>query len=165
MRMCTCLCVCVLVAQSCPTLCDPMDYSPNRLLCPWDFPGKMEWVAIPFSKRSSQPRDWTMVSCIKGRFFTVWAIREAHIYIKRGSQVALVVENLPANARDLRDVGSISRLRRSLGEGHGNPLQYSCLENPMGRGAWQAAVHGVTESQTGPKRLSMHAYVYKIYII
>ena len=77
------VCVCVLVAQSCPTLCDPMDYSPNRLLCPWDFPGKMEWVAIPFSKRSSQLRDWTMFSCIKGRFFTVWAIKETHIYRER----------------------------------------------------------------------------------
>ena len=59
------------------------------------------------------------------------------------SQEALVVKNLPANAGDLRDAGLIHGLGRSLGGGHGNPLQYSCLENPMDRGAWWAAVHGV----------------------
>ena len=47
----------------------------------------------------------------------------------------------------LRDVGSASGLRRSPGGGHGNPLQYSCLENPLDRGAWQATVHGVAESE------------------
>ena len=60
-------------------------------------------------------------------------------------QGALVVKNLPANAGHVRDVGSIPGSGRSSGRGHGNPLQYSCLENPMGRGAWQATVHGVTE--------------------
>ena len=60
--------------------------------------------------------------------------------------MALVVKNLPTNAEDTRDAGSIPGLGRSLGEGHGNPLQYSCLEDPMGRGAWQAMVHGVSES-------------------
>ena len=53
----------------------------------------------------------------------------------RVSQVALVVKNPPANARDLKDMGSIPGLGRSPGAGHGNPLQYSCLENPMDRGA------------------------------
>ena len=53
----------------------------------------------------------------------------------------LVVENLPANAGDIRDVGSIPGLRISLAGGHSNPLQYSCLENPMDRGAWWATVH------------------------
>ena len=47
------------------------------------------------------------------------------------------------------DLGSIPWLGRSHGEGHGNPLQYSCLEHPMGTGAWQATVHGVTNSRTG----------------
>ena len=59
--------------------------------------------------------------------------------------MALVVKNPPVNAGDVRDVGSIPGLGRSLGGGHGNPLQYSCLENPMGRGTWQAPVHGVTK--------------------
>ena len=56
-----------------------------------------------------------------------------------------VVKNPPANAGD---VGSIPGLGRSLGEGNVNPLQYSCLENPMDRGAWWATVHLVTKSQT-----------------
>ena len=54
------------------------------------------------------------------------------------SQVALVVKNPPANAGALRDAGSIPRLGRAPGGGHGNPLQYSFLKNPMDRGAWQA---------------------------
>ena len=58
-----------------------------------------------------------------------------------------------------RDVGLIPGSGRSPGGGHGNPLQYSCLENPMDRGAWQATVHGVTRSQTRLKQLSMHAHV------
>ena len=70
----------------------------------------------------------------------------------RASQVALVVKNLPANAGDIRDVGSIPGSGRSPGEGHGNPRQYSCLDNPVDRGDWQATVHGVTKSQTQLKR-------------
>ena len=64
------------------------------------------------------------------------------------SQVALVVKNPPANAGDVRDASSIPGLGRSAGEEHSNPLQYSCLENPMDRGAWWATVHGVAKSQT-----------------
>ena len=58
-----------------------------------------------------------------------------------------------ANAGDARDAGSIPGLGRSPGGGHGNPLQYSCLENPMDRGAWRAMVHGVAKSQTRQKQL------------
>ena len=65
---------------------------------------------------------------------------------KRASQVVLVVKNPPANTGDLRDVGSISGLGRSLGGWHGNSLQYSCLENSMDREAWWAAVHSVAKS-------------------
>ena len=56
-----------------------------------------------------------------------------------------VAKNLPANAEDIRDMGLIPGSGRSLGGGHSNPLQYSCLENPMDRGAWWATVHGVTK--------------------
>ena len=59
------------------------------------------------------------------------------------SPLALVVKHLPASVRDM---GSIPELGRSPGEGHGNPLQYSCLGNPMDRGAWLATVHRVAES-------------------
>ena len=68
--------------------------------------------------------------------------------------VAPVVKNLPANAGDTRDMGSIAGLGRSLGEGNGDPVQYSCLENSMHRGAWWATVYGVTKSRT---QLSIHA--------
>ena len=64
------------------------------------------------------------------------------------SQVALVVKDPPANARDIRDTGSVPGSGRSPGGGHGNPLQYSCLENPMDRGVWQVAVHSIAESHT-----------------
>ena len=59
-----------------------------------------------------------------------------------------VAENPLANAGDSRDAGSIPGSGRSPGEGNGYPLQYSCLENPMERGAWQARVYGVTQSRT-----------------
>ena len=58
-----------------------------------------------------------------------------------------MVRNPPANAEDLRDVGFIPGSGRSPGGGHGIPLQYSCLEKPMDRGAWQATVHGVAKGQ------------------
>ena len=62
--------------------------------------------------------------------------------------MALVVKNLLANAGDIRDMGSIPGPGRSPGEGNGNPLQYSCLENAMDRGAWWSTVHEIAKSQT-----------------
>ena len=59
-----------------------------------------------------------------------------------------MAKNLPANAEDTRDEGSIPGLGKSTGEGNANPLQYHCLENLMDRGAWQAIVHGVAKSWT-----------------
>ena len=59
-----------------------------------------------------------------------------------------MVKNLPANAGEIREVVSIPGLGRFPGGGHGNPLQYSCLENPMDRGTWPAIVHGIAKSQT-----------------
>ena len=90
----------------------------------------LECVSIPFSRGSSQPRDQTRVSHIVGRFFTSRA---------QGSDDK-------ESACNERHLGSIPRLGRSPGGGHGNPLQYACLENSMDRGAWRAAVHGVEES-------------------
>ena len=77
-----------------------------------------------------------------------------HNDIPWASQVALVVKNPPANAGDIRDVGSIPWSGRSSGGGNGHPLQYSCLENPMDRGAWPAIVHQVKKSQIRLKQLS-----------
>jgi len=76
---------------------------------------------------------------------------EKNIYIYMyiwASQVALVVKNPSASAGEIRDKGLISRSGRYPGGRHGNPLQCSCLENPMDRRAWQAAVHKVTKSGT-----------------
>ena len=79
------------------------------------------------------------------KILSIWCRVQGKIQV---SQVALVIKNPPANAGDIRDAGSIPGLGRSPGGGHGNPLQYSCLENPMDRGAWQALVHRVAKSQT-----------------
>ena len=72
----------------------------------------------------------------------------------------LVVKNLSANAGDVRDMGSIPGLGRAPGRGHSNPLQCSCLENPLDRGAWWATVHRVTKSGTRMKEFSTKARHY-----
>ena len=73
--------------------------------------------------------------------------------------MVLVVKNLPAKAGDIREPGSIPGSGRSPGGGHGNPLQYSYMKNPMDRGAWRAMVHRVAKSQTRLKQLSTHTYM------
>ena len=75
------------------------------------------------------------------------------------SQVGLVVKNPPANEEDIGDAGLIPILGRSPGEGNGNLFQYSCLENPMDRGAWQAMVHSIAKSRTRLKQLSRHTHI------
>ena len=150
------------VIQSCPILCNPMDYAVHGILQA----RILEWVAFSFSRGSSQARDRAQVSCIAGRIFTSWVTREAlnintNINIKWASQVVLVIKNLPVNAGDIRDVFHLW-MGRSPGGRHGNPLQYSCLETPMDRGAWQATVHRVPKSQTWHSDLAcMHAHKYE----
>ena len=67
-----------------------------------------------------------------------------------------MIKNLPTNAGDVRDTSSTPGLERSPGGENGNPLQYSCLKNPMDRGAWWATVHSVEKSRRRLKQLSMH---------
>ena len=88
----------------------------------------LDWVAISFSMGSSQARNQTRVSCIAGRFFTSWATRQA------------------CNAGD---PGLIPGSGKAPGEGNDNPLQCSCLQNPMDRGAWQATVHRILRVTLG----------------
>ena len=76
----------------------------------------------------------------------VWCIIMYHL--SGASQVVLMVKKPPAGAEYIKDVASIPGSGRSPGGGHGHPLQYSCLENPMGRGAWSAMVHRVTNRET-----------------
>ena len=72
--------VCVCVAQACPTLCDPTDCSPPGFSVHEILQARiLEWIAIPFSRGTSQPRDQTLVSCIAGRFFTIWATGKSMI--------------------------------------------------------------------------------------
>ena len=80
-----------------------------------------------------------------------------YLTVLGAAQVVLGVKNPRANAGDVRDLGSIPGLRRSPGRGHGNPLQYSCLENPVDRGVWRATVHRFTKSWTWLKWLSRPA--------
>ena len=79
-----------------------------------------------------------------------------------------MVKNPPANIGDIRDESSILGLGRSPGGGHSNPFQYSCLENPMDRGAWRAIVHRVSQSWTQLSNVAQHSttlYYILVYII
>ena len=105
---------------------------------------------------SWSPSSFTLIEPAPSfRALISFVIRQSLAFVL-ASQVALVVKNSLASAGDLTDMGSIPVLGRSPGGGHGNPLQYSCLENPMDRGAWQATVHGEAKSWTQLKRLSTH---------
>ena len=141
-------------AQWCPILCNPLDYTVHGVIQA----RILEWVAGPFSRGSSQPRDRTQVSRVAGGFFTSWATREALIYNsifildeKRVVQFFYGLEpggaEVKASACNVGDLRSIPRSERSPGEGNDNPFQYSCLEHSMYRGAWWATVHG-SQSRT-----------------
>jgi len=101
-------------------------------------------------------------SCSQGYFFTGFGM----VWDDWGFPGGAVVKNLPANAGDTWDVGSALGLERCSGVGNGKPLQYSHLENPMDRRAWQAIVHGVSKSRT---QLSTHTHTHmkilKIWIL
>ena len=129
--------------------------SPGNLLTPGTEPESPALQADSLPSESPGPRRRQFLMNI------FWLI-----YPKlRTSHVALVVKNPLASAGDKRDLGSIPGWRRSPGEGNGNPLQYSCLENPMDRGAWRATVHGVAKSQTRLSNLACtHAWVHTKFL-
>ena len=126
----------------------------------------LEWVAIPFSRASSQPRDWTQVSSIAGRFFTSWATREAqwiyHMYV-----CVFVYMSFPGgsdskeSACNTEDQGSIPGLGRSPGEGKSYLLQYSGLKHSMDRGACWAIVHAVAKSWSWPSNTCVYVCLVK----
>ena len=76
-----------------------------------------------------------------------------------------MVKNLPANAGDIRDAGSVPGSGGSPGGGHGNPLQYSCLENSVARGAWQATVHKVAKNRTQLKGKENNIFISVYYAL
>ena len=92
---------------------------------------------VLYTQDSAYAIKWPVQAGITSSYSSNWA-----------SQVALLVKNLPTGARDRRNAGSFPGLGRSPGKGHGNPLQYSFLENHMDRGTWQATVHGAIKNQT-----------------
>ena len=100
-------------------------------------------------------KDWYF----RGTWFLFWWMLLLNSYIDRGFPGGSVVKESACNAGD---PGSVPGLGRSPGEGNSNPFQYSCLENSMDRGAWQAIVHGLAESQT---RLSNFTFTFSLYFI
>ena len=97
------------------------------------------------SVRTSKPKPYKL-----NQFWYIYLFQTPVSKLRetRASQLVLVIKNPPANAGDIIDAGLIPGSGRSSGGGHGNPLQYSYLENPMDRGAWQAIVHRVANSRT-----------------
>ena len=94
----------------------------------------------------------------------MWAIKTSEVWVSMMSWELEVFDTRYTNAEDSRDAASIPELERSPGVGNGNPLRYSCLENPMDRGAWQATVHEVTKSQTRLSNLG-HAHSIINYLV
>ena len=125
------------VAQSCPTLCYPMDRSLSGSFVHGIFQARvLEWIAISFSRGSSQPRNRTQVSCIAADALPSELMPSCKkLWCLKGKASAC-------------NVGWIPESGRSPGEGNGNLLQYSCLENPMDGEGWWATVHEVAKSRT-----------------
>ena len=131
--------------------CSPMNCSPLVSSVHGLFQARiLEWVAMPFSRASSWPRDRTPISCIGRQILyhcVTWMIQGFFTSI-------LLFQDFPggsegkASVYNEGDPGSIPGSGWSPGEGNGNPLQYSCLENPMDGGIWSATVHGVGKSWT-----------------
>ena len=158
---------CCLTAKSCQTLCDPIGYSPPGSSLHGIHRQEYDSGLPSFPSPGDLP-DWdqTYVSCagqtdslllshrVQVKHWQKKKMKFIYYYCSLTQYLGFpgraVVKNLPANAGD---PGSIPGLGRAPGEGHGNPLQYCCLENSMGRRAWRATVHGVAKSWTW---LSMH---------
>ena len=171
------MCVCAQSHQSCLTLCDPMDCNqPGSSVHGISQPRILEWVAISSFRGSSQPRNWTRISYISRQVLYHWATWDALFTGKKWDQFGQKRKSgrrrqwhptpvlLPGKSHGRRSLVGCSPWGRwelamterlhfhfslsCIGEGNGNPLQCSCLENPRDGGAWWAAVYGVTQSWT-----------------
>ena len=134
----------------------PHGRQPTRLLCPLDSPGKNTGVdRHSLLQGSSWPRDRTQVSCIAGKFFTIRAMPgKSH-----GRRSLVGCSPWGHEESDTTEWLQFHFSLSYIGEGNGNPLQCSCLENPRVGEAWWAAVYGVAQSQTRPKQLSSNSSI------
>ena len=123
------MCACAKSLQSCSTLCNPMDCNLPGFSIHGILQARiLEWVSMSSSG--------------------IFPTQGANLYLCVVATSSGKQTHSEGQCRDIRDAGSIPGLGRSPAGRHGNPLQYSCLENPMDRGAWQATVHGAAKSQT-----------------
>ena len=111
---------------------------------------KRKWQPAPVFLPGKSQGQWSLMGCRLGVAHSQTQLKHlsSSMSVLGASQVALLVKNLPASAGEIRDVSSIPGSRRSRGGGDGNPLQYSCLENPMDRGDWQVTAHKIAEPNT-----------------
>ena len=133
--------------------------SPASGLAPWLFhppSSKTCWSVCSLLWFITSPL--LLSSNIYSNVFTIWCHCCEKIFFEHahGFPGVLVIKNPPANAGDAGDVGSIPGSGRSLGEGNGNPLQYSCQENPKDHGDWWAIAHRVAKSQTDHTYTHIH---------
>ena len=159
-----------MCAQSCPTLCEPMDCSLPGSSVHGIFQARtLEWAAISSSRVSSLFRDRTHIFWIASRFFTTAPPKKTSLKaqpvlnpdftlilansiivtrVKEESEVMIfIITPVSRWVKYAEDVDSIPGLRRSSGGGNGSPLQCSCLENPMDRAVWRATVHGLQKNR------------------
>ena len=138
------------------------------LICLQNSPARiLEWIAISFSRWAFQFMNWNPFFCVLEFCLSVLPFQHFFFLVLQYKSIQLsafpiinishhgvglprwhLVKNSPANARDIKDVGSTPGLGRCPGGGHGNPLHYSCLGNLMDRGAWLSTIHGVAKSWT-----------------
>ena len=137
-------------------------------LCPWDSPGKNTGVGYHAFLQGIFPIQGLNPDLPHCRWIHYYLSHQGSplssivkhlVWVKlRVFQAVVVVKNLPANAEDIRDTSSIPRSGRSPGGGHGNPLQYSCLENPMDRGALQVLVAPLSYKESDSTEATEHKH-------
>ena len=154
---------CCLATKFCPTLMIPLTAAHQAPLS-MGFPRRENWSGLSFPS----PRDFlkedperTVYPALTGGFITTETPEKPQYLIIICLQCTWGSE-VKASACNVGDLGSIPGSRRSPGEGNGNPLQYSCLENPMDGGTWWATVHGVAKSQT---RLSDFTFTFTMHLV
>ena len=150
----------VKVAQPCLTFCDPMENAMHGILQA----RILEWAAFPFSRGSSQPRDRTRSPALQVDSLPAEPQgKPKNTGVDSLSLLQLVFSTQELNQGLLHCRQILYQVLADLhGESNGTPLQYSCLENPMDGGAWQAAVHGVAKSRT---RLSDFTFTFQFHAL